>query len=106
MTIEALSPATSGACLLTTTTAAAAFIAGTGRGNVRLQYDAFHMQQTEGNLTATIDAHWDQIGHIQIADVPVARAGHRGDQLPLPLRYLDERGYTGAVGLEYIRPGR
>jgi len=103
VTIEALSPATSGDCLLTTTAAAAAFIAGTGRRNVRLQYDAFHMQQTEGNLTATIDAHWDLIGHIQIADVPGRHEPGTGEiNYRYLLRYLGDRGYRGAVGLEYV----
>ena len=87
VTIEALSPATSGDCLLTTTAAAAAFIAGTGRRNVRLQYDAFHMQQTEGNLTATIDAHFlTDRPHPDRRRAGPARAGDRGDQLPLPAR--------------------
>src|SRR5947207_9072950 len=106
VTIEALSPATSGDCLLTTTAAAAAFIAGAGRGNVRLQYDAFHMQQTEGNLTATIDAHWDQIGHIQIADVPGRHEPGTGEiNYRYLLGYLNKRGYGGAVGLEYVPSG-
>ena len=106
VTIEALSPATSGPCLLTTTAAAAAFIAGTGRGNVRLQYDAFHMQQTEGNLTATIDAHWDLIGHVQIADVPGRHEPGTGEiNYRYLLRFLSDRGYAGAVGLEYVPSG-
>ena len=104
--LRALSPATSGDCLLTTTAAAAAFIAGTGRGNVRLQYDAFHMQQTEGNLTATIDAYWDRIGHIQIADVPGRHEPGTGEiNYRYLLGYLNERGYGGAVGLEYVPSG-
>jgi hydroxypyruvate isomerase len=106
VTIEALSPATSGPCLLTTTTAAAAFVAGTGRPNVRLQYDAFHMQQTEGNLTATLGAYWDLIGHIQIADVPGRHEPGTGEiNYRYLLRHLDERGYQGAVGLEYVPAG-
>ena len=38
--------------------------------NVRLQYDAYHMQRMEGNLLPTIAEHLDLIGHIQIADAP------------------------------------
>ncbi len=46
---------------------AAAFAADVGQPNVRLQYDASHMQRTEEDLTATIDAYWPLISHIQIA---------------------------------------
>ena len=76
--IEALNPMDNGPCLLTTTRAAAGFVAAVARPNVRLQYDAYHMQRTEGDLTATLDAYWPLIGHIQIADVPgLARTRHR-----------------------------
>jgi hydroxypyruvate isomerase len=61
------------------------------------------MQQTEGNLTATIDAHWDLIGHIQIADVPGRHEPGTGEiNYRYLLRYLGDRGYRGAVGLEYV----
>jgi hydroxypyruvate isomerase len=106
ITIEALNPFDSGPCLLSTTTQAAAFIAGAGRPNVRLQYDAYHMQQTEGNLTATIDAHWDLIGHVQIADVPGRHEPGTGEiNYRFLLQHLDRRGYRGAVGLEYWPSG-
>jgi hydroxypyruvate isomerase len=56
--IEALNSVDNGPCLLTTTAAAAGFIGQVGRDNVRLQYDAYHMQRIEGDLTATLDAYW------------------------------------------------
>ena len=100
--IEAVNPAGNGPVLLTTTAAAAAFIAEVGRPNVRLQYDAYHMQQTEGNLTVTIDAYWDLIGHIQLADVPGRHEPGTGEiNYPFVLDHLTRRGYTGAIGLEY-----
>ena len=68
--IEALNPMDNGPCLLTTTAAAAAFARQTGRENVRLQYDVYHMQRVEGEITGTLDTYWDLISHIQIADVP------------------------------------
>ena len=104
--IEALNPADNGPCLVTTTAAAAAFAADVGQPNVRLQYDAYHMQRTEGDLTATIDAYWPLISHIQIADVPGRHEPGTGEiNYPFVLDHLERKGYRGAVGLEYQPSG-
>jgi len=100
--IEALNSADNGPCLLTTTAAAASFIGRVGRGNVRLQYDAYHMQRMEGDLTATLDAYWELIGHIQIADVPGRGEPGTGEiNYRFFLDHLARRDYPGYVGLEY-----
>jgi hydroxypyruvate isomerase len=100
--IEALNPMDNGPCLVTTTAAAAAFAAQTGQPNVRLQYDAYHMQRTEGDLTATLDEYWPMISHIQVADVPGRHEPGTGEiNYPFLLGHLDRKGYAGAVGLEY-----
>ncbi len=100
--IEALNPMDNGPCLLTTTAAAAAFARQTGRDNVRLQYDVYHMQRVEGEITGTIDAHWDLISHVQIADVPGRGEPGTGEiNYPFVLGHLNRRGYRGYVGLEY-----
>jgi hydroxypyruvate isomerase len=100
--VEAVNPAENGPYLVTTTGAAAAFIERVGRPNVKLQYDAYHMQRTEGNLTLTLDAHWPLIGHIQIADVPGRGEPGTGEiNYRFVLDHLDRKGYTGHVGLEY-----
>lgn len=100
--IEAVNSADNGPCLLTTTAAAASFAARVGRPNVRLQYDAYHMQRMEGDLTATIDAYWHQISHIQIADVPGRHEPGTGEiNYPFLLAHLGRKGYQGAIGLEY-----
>jgi hydroxypyruvate isomerase len=100
--IEAINPMDNGPVLLTTTAAAASFIAGVARPNVRLQYDAYHMQRTEGDLTTTLDTYWDLIGHIQIADVPGRHEPGTGEiNYPFVLGHLAAKGYRGAIGAEY-----
>jgi hydroxypyruvate isomerase len=100
--IEAINPMDNGPVLLTTTAAAASFIAGVARPNVRLQYDVYHMQRTEGDLTTTLDAYWDLIGHIQIADVPGRHEPGTGEiNYPFVLDHIAAKGYQGAVGAEY-----
>jgi hydroxypyruvate isomerase len=104
--IEALNSIENGPCLLTTTAAAAAFIAQTGRENVRLQYDAYHMQRMEGDLAATLAAYWPLISHIQIADVPGRGEPGTGEiNYRFLLGYLGRKGYHGYVGLEYRPSG-
>ena len=100
--IEAVNPVDHGPYLLTTTAAAAGFIGQVGRDNVRLQYDVYHMQRTEGDLCATLDAYWPLIGHIQIADVPGRHEPGTGEiNYPFVLDHIRGKGYQGAVGLEY-----
>jgi hydroxypyruvate isomerase len=100
--IEAVNPADNGPYLLTTTAASAGFIEQVGRANVRLQYDAYHMQRTEGDLCATLDAYRPLIGHIQIADVPGRHEPGTGEiNYPFVLDHIEATGYRGAVSLEY-----
>jgi hydroxypyruvate isomerase len=100
--IEATNPMDYGPVLLTTTAASAAFIEKAGRPNVRLQYDAYHMQRTEGDLVTTLDAYWPLIGHIQVADVPGRHEPGTGEiNYPFVLGHIARKGYQGAIGLEY-----
>lgn len=73
-----------------------------GHPNLMLQYDLYHAQRTEGNLTSTIRDHIGQIGHIQIADNPGRHEPGTGEiNYPFMFKTLDEAGYAGWVSLEY-----
>ena len=70
---------------------------------MKYQYDVYHMQIMEGNLIETIQKNVDQIGHIQIADVPGRHEPGSGEiNYPNVLRAIDECGYQGVVALEYV----
>ncbi len=100
--IEAVNSMENGPYLLTTTAAAAGFIQQVGRDNVRLQYDAYHMQRMEGDLTVTLDTYWELISHIQVADVPGRHEPGTGEiNYRFLFGHLDRRGYDGWIGLEY-----
>lgn len=81
---------------------ALAIIDQTGADNLFLQYDIYHMQRMEGELTATIKANLARIRHIQLADNPGRFEPGTGE---INYRYLlgmlDEIGYAGWIGCEY-----
>jgi hydroxypyruvate isomerase len=100
--IEAVNTIENGPYLLPRTLAAADFVGYVARDNVRLQYDAYHMQRMEGDLTATIERRIGQIAHVQIADSPGRGQPGTGEiNFDFLLGRLDELGYDGYVGLEY-----
>lgn len=100
--IEAVNTFENGLYLLSRTEQALAFVDAVARPNVLLQYDAYHMQRMEGNLTATLRAHIGRIGHVQIADSPGRGEPGTGEiRFDYVLAELDRLGYDGWVGLEY-----
>jgi hydroxypyruvate isomerase len=100
--IEAVNTFENGPYLLSTTRQAAAFVAAVDRPNVKLQYDAYHMQRMEGNLVATITEHASRIAHIQVADSPGRGEPGTGEiNYPFVLDAIEALGYDGWIGLEY-----
>jgi hydroxypyruvate isomerase len=100
--IEAVNTFENGPYLLSTTKAAADFVERVGRDNVKLQYDAYHMQRMEGNVVATLREHTGRITHIQVADSPDRGQPGTGE---MNYRYifevLEDLSYGGWIGLEY-----
>ncbi|MBI4081445.1 MAG: hydroxypyruvate isomerase [Candidatus Lambdaproteobacteria bacterium] len=73
-----------------------------GHPNLHLQYDIYHMQIMEGDLTQTIRRHLPRIAHMQLADVPGRHEPGSGEiNYPNLFRFIDEAGYTGWIGCEY-----
>jgi hydroxypyruvate isomerase len=72
------------------------------KGNLFYQYDLYHMQVMEGNLTETIRQNLAKIGHIQIADNPGRHEPGTGEiNFTNLFRSIDEAGYAGFIGCEY-----
>ena len=86
---------------------ALAFMDQAGGANIRLQYDLFHMQIMEGDLAKTIKASLSRIGHIQFADVPDRHEPGTGEiNFPFLFDWIDNLGYTGWIGAEYLPAGK
>lgn len=77
-----------------------------GLPNVFVQYDVYHAQREEGELTATIRRYKDKIAHIQIADNPGRHQPGTGEiNYPFLFKEIDATGYQGFIGLEYVPLG-
>ena len=75
--------------------------------NLWLQYDIYHMQIMEGNLTKTIQENLGRITHIQVADIPGRHEPGTGEINFINLfRSIDEMGYDGWIGCEYTPAGK
>ncbi|CAN5324838.1 hydroxypyruvate isomerase [soil metagenome] len=85
-----------------TSDAAIAVMDRVDRPNVRLQYDIYHMQIMEGDLIRHIEALFDRIGHVQLADNPGRGEPGTGEiHFAALFERLDQLGYAGHVGCEY-----
>ncbi len=68
---------------------------------VRLLFDIYHQQITEGNLIANITANLEKISHFHVADVPGRHQPGTGEINYLNVfRAIAAKGYTGFLGLE------
>lgn len=81
---------------------AASIVAELARPNVKMLFDCYHMQVSEGDLTRRLERLMPIIGHIQIAAVPSRAEPDEGeiayDRL---LAVVEGLGYRGFVGAEY-----
>ncbi len=72
------------------------------RPNLAIQFDVYHVQIMEGDLTRRLEKLMPHIGHIQIAGVPDRQEPDEGEVNYAHLfRRLDALGYRGWVGCEY-----
>ena len=77
-----------------------------GADNVKVQYDIYHMQIMEGDITRAIDSNMEVIGHFQLADNPGRHEPGTGEiNYDFLLPYIDSKGYDGWVGCEYSPAG-
>lgn len=74
--------------------------------SVRLLFDVYHQQITEGNLINNLTSNIDLVGHLHLADVPGRHEPGTGEiNFSAILEAAKRAGYDGYVGLEY-RPSR
>ena len=70
--------------------------------NIKVLFDIYHQQISEGNLIANLTEHLDLIGYLHAADVPGRHEPGTGEiNYANLLRHVSQAGYEGFLGLEY-----
>jgi hydroxypyruvate isomerase len=91
---------------LNTQAQGAAFVEAIGADRLGLQFDVYHVQITEGDITKRMERFMPVIAHIQIADVPARNEPGTGEiGWEYVFRRMDQLGYAGWVGCEYRPAG-
>ena len=88
--------------LLRTTRQTERVIAATGRPNVKLQFDTYHLQINEGDLLENFARCRDVVGHVQFSSLPGRHEPDEGEVAHYWLfEQLEALGYQGWMGAEY-----
>lgn len=70
--------------------------------NIKLLFDIYHQQVTEGNIIERLTGNLDAIGHVHVADVPGRHEPGTGElNYQVILNQLRNAGYDRFVGLEF-----
>ncbi|GAC02965.1 TIM barrel protein [Paraglaciecola chathamensis] len=71
--------------------------------SIKLNWDFFHMQRTNGNLITNLEEGFDQVEYIQLADAPGRNQPGSGEvAYGHILTRLRELGYQGFIGAEFF----
>ena len=75
-----------------------------GSPNVKLLFDVYHQQVTEGNIISNLTGNISSVAHVHIAGNPGRHEPYENSELSYPtvLKALRGAGYEGHVGLEYL----
>jgi hydroxypyruvate isomerase len=70
--------------------------------SLKMLFDIYHMQITEGNLIPNISAAWDEIAYFQVGDNPGRNEPGTGEiNYRNVFRHIHSKGFTGVVGMEH-----
>ena len=84
----------------------AAVVEAIGSDRIGLQFDVYHVQVTEGDITKRMERYMPIIAHMQIADVPARNEPGTGEiGWEFVFKRMDALGYQGWVGCEYRPAG-
>jgi hydroxypyruvate isomerase len=100
--IEAINPRDRPDYFLSHVDHAADLVGKIGAPNVRVQFDFYHVQISDGDLLKRFEKHLPVIGHAQIAAAPSRHEPDEGEiNYPAVFEAMDRLGYTGWIGCEY-----
>ncbi|WP_439122164.1 hydroxypyruvate isomerase family protein [Marivita sp.] len=87
---------------LQTTDQAVAIIDNVGATNLRMMFDCYHVQRTEGDVTTRLKSVQSYVGHIQFASVPDRGTPDHGElDFDYVFAAIDDLGWDAPLGAEY-----
>jgi hydroxypyruvate isomerase len=90
-------------CMLVGTASAERVLSRVGAENLRMQYDFYHMQITQGDVVNKFRRLLPMIGHVQVAGNPGRHEPDIGElNYDFIFRQIDELNYDGWIGCEYV----
>lgn len=86
---------------------ALSLLADVGAPNLKIMFDFYHVQRSQGDVTRRFHEALPHIGHVQIAAVPDRGVPDHGElSYDHVFRVLGGSGYSGLVGAEFRPDGR
>ncbi|MBI3279026.1 MAG: TIM barrel protein [Acidobacteria bacterium] len=81
---------------------AAEIIGAVNHPQVKILFDMYHQQISEGNIINNIAHYWDLIGYFQVGDVPGRREPYTGEMNYQNIfKSIHAKGYKGILGMEH-----
>lgn len=100
--IEALNSRERPTYIVTRSDRCAEIIGQIGHPQLKMMFDVYHVQISEGDVLTRLRRHFPMIGHIQIAAVPTRHEPDEGEvNYRAILAEIDALGWQGYVGCEY-----
>jgi hydroxypyruvate isomerase len=102
-TLEFLNPSDNSGYYLKSASEGLDIVAEVDHPHIKFQFDTYHVQLMEGNVTQKMVDNIANIGHVQFADVPGRHEPGTGElNFDFIEASLRKAGYSGYIGLEYI----
>jgi hydroxypyruvate isomerase len=106
LVIEPLNPRDAPGYFLRSQEQGAAIVAALGHDRIGLQFDIYHCQTAQGDVTTRLEKLLPVVDHMQLADVPGRHEPGTGEiGWEYVFRRIDELGYAGWIGCEYAPLG-
>lgn len=103
MVIEPVNPIDHKGCFLTKCEEGFQLIRSVNSPNIKLLYDFYHQQISEGNLIGNAKSGFDLIGFFHVGDVPGRHEPGTGEiNYKNIFKFLDDQGYNKHVSLEFV----
>ncbi len=100
--LEPLNPGDAPGYFYSTIGEGVAILSETGRSNIRLMFDCYHVGVGEGDVLVKLERFMPLIGHVQTAAVPTRAEPDEGElNYRAVFNALERFGYDGYIGCEY-----